>query len=88
LKNTEANKTSNRKQLLWQKKTINTIDDTIALLRTGPSLFIVTDPDTGETRRAVGRDIDDLKALKADILKKCGFYRCLFTTSSQCHKIL
>ena len=51
------------------EKTINTIDDTIALLRTGPSLFIVTDPDTGETRRAVGRDIDDLKALKADILK-------------------
>ena len=48
---------------------INTIDDNIALLRTGPSRFTVTDPETGITRKAIGRDIDDLKALKADILK-------------------
>ena len=48
---------------------LSTIDKNIDLLRTGPSKFTVTDSVTGEKRQAVGRDIDDLKAMKADILK-------------------
>ena len=48
---------------------LSTINKNIELLRTGPSKFTVTDSVTGETRKAVGRDIDELKALRADIMQ-------------------
>jgi len=47
---------------------LSQINQNIDLLRTGPSKFTVTDTKTGETRQAVGSDIDKLKALKSDWL--------------------